>query len=93
MAHVLTIEPPVLGDFFDDAGSNPVYSCILLGLPYEMTYPAFRRFMEPYCMHILRCLLVRCEGENKECHGLVRLSSQVSVVELLDWFRTDVTFF
>ena len=58
---------------------NTSVRCILLGLPYEISNFDFNQFIEPYCMHIQHCVLIKCNNECKFCFKTYSHSNNVSV--------------
>lgn len=78
MTHILVIDSINVNDMFDKEFflSNADFSCIMLGLPFDISNIDFNQFIEPYCMNIKHCILIKYEHK---CHAIVQFDNQVAV--------------
>ena len=72
MVHILVVSPPIK-DMVELPANK---SCVLLGLPFDMTNEDFSCFLEPYADQLTKCFLVRTI--DCKCHCIVSFVDAVS---------------
>ena len=72
MTHFLTVKPAISDILYRDSGK---YSCVILGLPFEISDHETAQYLEPFLLSIVKCLLIRTS--ECCCHCIVDFDSEV----------------